>query len=195
MAAVLRCAGRALRAVGARASRLWRLRRSAWIASMADLAMFYLDLVEETRARPRPSDRQLARRLARGRDPDPRPLALPQSRRSSRRPASGSRACRAATISSGGPKRRCATSITTSPSPTASWLLTPSDEQIDIDADAIASRWRSSAGSRAGSIPISRSGCTASSCRRWSCGARRQDHAAKAYAARCGTSGCPMRGS
>ena len=47
------------------------------IHSISDLAMFYLDLVE---ARPDPSDRQLARRLARRRNPDPRPLALSEPR-------------------------------------------------------------------------------------------------------------------
>ena len=47
-----------------------------WITSMPDLAMFYLDLVEEVGLDRHPPDRQLARRLARRRDPDPRPRAL-----------------------------------------------------------------------------------------------------------------------
>src|SRR5215469_1271807 len=47
-----------------------------WIHSMPDLAMFYHRPRRGGRTRPDPSDRQLARRLARRRDPDPRSLAL-----------------------------------------------------------------------------------------------------------------------
>ena len=53
--------------------------------------MFYLDLVEEAGLDRHPPDRQFARRLARRRDPDPRPLALPQPRptRAGRHPGQG----------------------------------------------------------------------------------------------------------
>ena len=92
----------------------------AWIRSMPDLAMFYLDLVEEVGLdRVHLIGNSLGGWLA------AEILIRDRSRFrawcSSRRPASGRRACRAATISSGGPRRRCATSITTSPLPTASW--------------------------------------------------------------------------
>ena len=92
-----------------------------WIRSMADLAMFYLDLVEEAGLdRVHLIGNSLGGWLAAEILIRTAPASAVSS--SSRRPASGSRACRAATISSGGPRRRCATSTTTSPSPTASWL-------------------------------------------------------------------------
>jgi pimeloyl-ACP methyl ester carboxylesterase len=47
-----------------------------WITSMSDLAMFYLDLLEEAGLGNIHPDRQLARRLAGGRDFGPRPRAL-----------------------------------------------------------------------------------------------------------------------
>src|ERR1700720_1182747 len=80
MAAVLRCAGGALRTASARTSRLRRFRRSA--VDPLDARPCHV-LSRPRRGggpRPDPSHRQLARRLARRRDPDPRPLALPQPR-------------------------------------------------------------------------------------------------------------------
>ena len=50
-----------------------------WIQSMSDLAMFLSRSYRGGWARPDSSHRQLARRLALGRDPDPRPFSLPQS--------------------------------------------------------------------------------------------------------------------
>ena len=90
-----------------------------WIRNVPDLAMFYLDFIEEQGL-----DRihlighslggWLAAEIA-----DPRPLASPEphGHLGRRHPRQGP--ARRATSSSGDPKRRCATSITTRPSPTA----------------------------------------------------------------------------
>src|SRR5947208_6515959 len=80
MAAVLRCPGRALRPAGAGASRVWRLRRPA----LDPLDAGSRDVLSRPRrgggTRSHPSDRQFARRLARRRDPDPRPRAVQEPR-------------------------------------------------------------------------------------------------------------------
>ena len=91
-----------------------------WIRSMADLAMFYLDLVEEAGLdRVHLIGNSLGGWLA-------AEILILTARglrawSSWRRPASASKAFHAATTSSGGRRRRCATSTMTSPSPIASW--------------------------------------------------------------------------
>src|SRR5262245_28964394 len=69
-----------LRVAGARASRLWRIRRPA----LDPLDVGPRDVLPRPRrgggARSHSSDWQLARRLARRRDPDPRPLELSKPR-------------------------------------------------------------------------------------------------------------------
>jgi pimeloyl-ACP methyl ester carboxylesterase len=92
----------------------------AWIRSMPDLAMFYLDLVEEAGLdRIHLIGNSLGGWLA------AEILIRDRSRlrasSNSRRPASASRVYRAAITSSGRPRRQCAISITTNPLPTASW--------------------------------------------------------------------------
>ena len=81
-----------------------------WIRNVGDMAMYYLDFLDElgeTRAR----RRAFARRLDRGRSRGAQLCAARQPHRCSRRPACGSRACRAATISSGRRTRPRATCI------------------------------------------------------------------------------------
>jgi pimeloyl-ACP methyl ester carboxylesterase len=91
-----------------------------WIHSMSDLAMFYLDLVEEAGLdRVHLIGNSLGGWLAA--EILIRDRSRFRSLSSWPRPASASKAYHAATTSSGDRRRRCATSTTTSPSPTASW--------------------------------------------------------------------------
>src|SRR6516225_10434359 len=121
MVAVLRCAGRALRVTGARASRIWRVRRSAVDPFDGGPRHVLSRPCRGGGARPDPPYRQLAWRLACCRNPDPVTARASAVSSSSLRPESASKVCRAATTSYGGQRKRCVTSITTNPSLTVSW--------------------------------------------------------------------------
>jgi pimeloyl-ACP methyl ester carboxylesterase len=135
-----------------------------WITSMSDLAMFYLDLVEEAGLdRIHLIGNSLGGRLA------AEILIRDRSRfRSLVQLAPAGIRIKGVPCGDNfiwGPEEAVRNLYHDQSFADRILALTPSEEQMDVML-RIASRWRSSAGSRVGSIPISRSGCTGSSYRR-----------------------------
>ena len=164
-----------------------------WITSMAGPRDVLSRPRRGDRARPRPPDRQLARRLARGRDPDPRPLALPQPRsaRAGRHPGQGRAVRRQFHLGArGGGAQPLPRPVLRRPHP-------GSNAERRADGRDAAEPLYGGEARLAAALVQSRPREVAAphqiaGARRL--GRRRQDHAA-GLCRRCGTSGCRMRGS
>ena len=103
-----------------------------WMRNIGDLAMYYLDFLDGLEPASGPSGRPVARRLGRGRGRGAQLHAAKIAVAARRRPASASRACRAATTSSGTQRKSVRNLYHNQTIPDQMLAMQLTDEQADI---------------------------------------------------------------